>query len=88
MPVFAYQALQAGGGKTSGEIEALSRQDAFNRLRQQNLQPFQLAIKGAEAAAAAAAAGVSDSGENILSRQQVLRVDVAGRHAHHFLDRG
>ncbi|MFM8809612.1 MAG: type II secretion system F family protein, partial [Chthoniobacterales bacterium] len=71
MPVFAYQALQAGGGKTSGEIEALSRQDAFNRLRQQNLQPFQLAIKGAEAAAAAAA-GVSDSGENILSRQQVL----------------
>ncbi|MFM8657918.1 MAG: type II secretion system F family protein [Chthoniobacterales bacterium] len=71
MPVFAYQALQAGGGKTSGEIEALSRQDAFNRLRQQNLQPFQLAIKGAEAAAAAAA-GVSDSGDNILSRQQVL----------------
>jgi len=71
MPVFAYQALQAGGGKTSGEIEALSRQDAFNRLRQQNLQPFQLAMKGAEAAAAAAA-GVSDSGENILSRQQVL----------------
>jgi len=71
MPVFAYQALQAGGGKTSGEIEALSRQDAFNRLRQQNLQPFQLAMKGAEAAAAAAA-GVSDGGENILSRQQVL----------------
>jgi len=71
MPVFAYQALQAGGGKTSGEIEALSRQDAFNRLRQQNLQPFQLAMKGAEAAAAAAA-GVSDGGENFLSRQQVL----------------
>ena len=38
MPVFAYQALQPGGGKSSGEIEALSRQDAFNRLRQQNLQ--------------------------------------------------
>jgi len=71
MPVFAYQALQAGGGKTSGEIEALSRQDAFNRLRQQNLQPFQLAMKGAEAAAAAAA-GSPDSGENVLSRQQVL----------------
>ena len=71
MPVFAYQALQAGGGKTSGEIEALSRQDAFNRLRQQNLQPFQLAMKGAEAAAVAAA-GSTDSGENFLSRQQVL----------------
>ena len=71
MPVFAYQALQPGGGKSSGEIEALSRQDAFNRLRQQNLQPFQLAMKGAEAAAAAAA-GPSTSGENVLSRQQVL----------------
>ena len=70
MPVFAYQALQPGGGKASGEIEALSRQDAFNRLRQQNLQPFQLSMKGAEAAAAAA--GPSTSGENILSRQQVL----------------
>ena len=69
MPVFAYQALQPGGGKASGEIEALSRQDAFNRLRQQNLQPFQLSMKGAEAAAAAAP---STGGENILSRQQVL----------------
>jgi len=71
MPVFAYQALQPGGGKSSGEIEALSRQDAFNRLRQQNLQPFQLSMKGAEAAAAAAD-GPSTSGENVLSRQQVL----------------
>jgi type II secretory pathway component PulF len=70
MPVFAYQALQPGGGKTSGEIEALSRQDAFNRLRQQNLQPFQLALKGAEAAVASA--GSANEGENILSRQQVL----------------
>ncbi len=71
MPVFAYQALQPGGGKSSGEIEALSRQDAFNRLRQQNLQPFQLSMKGAEAAAAAAD-GPSTGGENVLSRQQVL----------------
>ena len=71
MPVFAYQALQPGGSKTSGEIEALSRQDAFNRLRRQNLQPFQLSIKGAEAAAASAA-GSPQRSENILSRQQVL----------------
>lgn len=45
MPFFVYQALQAGGGKTSGELEALSRQDAFSKLRQQNLQPFSLAAK-------------------------------------------
>ncbi len=55
MPLFVYQALQSGGGKISGELEALSRQDAFAKLRQQNLQPFSLAAKGAEAAAAAAA---------------------------------
>ena len=70
MPVFVYQALQAGGGKTTGEIEAVSRQDAFSKLRTQNLQPFSLAAKGAEAAASAAS--VSASGENILNRQQVL----------------
>lgn len=70
MPVFAYQALQQGGGKTSGEIEALSRQDAFNRLRRQNLQPFQLAPK--DAAAAARVESVVPAGEIILNRQQVL----------------
>jgi type II secretory pathway component PulF len=71
MPLFVYQALQAGGGKTSGELEAVSRQDAFNKLRQQNLQPFSLAAKGAEAAAAAAA-GAPASGDNTLNRAQVL----------------
>jgi len=70
MPVFVYQALQPGGGKTSGELEALSRQEAFNRLRQQNLQPFQLAPKGGEPSAASAAA--VPAGETILNRQQVL----------------
>jgi type II secretory pathway component PulF len=70
MPVFVYQALQVGGGKTTGEIEAVSRQDAFSKLRTQNLQPFSLAAKGAEAAASAASA--KSSGENILNRQQVL----------------
>ena len=70
MPVFVYQALQSGGGKTSGEVEAASRQDAFTKLRQQNLQPFSLAPKGEEQAAAGAPA--SSPGENILNRQQVL----------------
>jgi type II secretory pathway component PulF len=73
MPLFVYQALQSGGGKTSGEIEALSRQDAFAKLRQQNLQPFHLAAKGAEEAAAAAAKSqAKGSGSNLLNRQQVL----------------
>lgn len=71
MPVFVYSALQSGGGKTSGEIEALSRQDAFAKLRRQNLQPFKLAAKGAEAAAAADD-GKGEADSNVLTRQQVL----------------
>jgi len=71
MPVFVYQALQAGGVKTSGELDAVSRQDAFAKLRQLNLQPFSLAAKGAESSAAGSAQA-SASGENILNRQQVL----------------
>ena len=71
MPVFVYQALQAGGGKTSGELEAVSRQDAFAKLRQLNLQPFSLVAKGAESSTATSAKS-SGSGENILNRQQVL----------------
>jgi type II secretory pathway component PulF len=71
MPLFVYQALQSGGGKTAGEIEAVSRQDAFTKLRAQNLQPFSLAAKGAEAAGREdrEAAG---SGGHQLNRQQVL----------------
>ncbi len=72
MPLFVYQALQPGGAKTSGEIEAASRQDAFGKLRQQNLQPFSLAPKGAEDEAKPAAAGAAPAGANILNRQQVL----------------
>jgi type II secretory pathway component PulF len=71
MPVFVYQALQAGGGKTSGELEAASRQDAFGKLRQQNLQPFSLAAKGSEAAAKASPDDSSAGGHH-LSRSQVL----------------
>jgi type II secretory pathway component PulF len=70
MPVFVYQALQPGGGKASGEIEALSRQEAFSKLRTQNLQPFALAAKGSEGVSSADAP--ESSGENILNRQQVL----------------
>jgi hypothetical protein len=70
MPVFEYEALQAGGGKTSGELEASSRQEAFGKLRQQNLQPFKLAAKGAAAAAAAPGGGAPAT--NVLTRPQVL----------------
>lgn len=73
MPAFVYQAVQPGGAKTSGEIEAASRQEAFAKLRQQNLQPFALAPKGgAETARADDAARAATAGGNILNRSQVL----------------
>lgn len=73
MPFFVYQALQQGGAKTSGEIEAASRQEAFTKLRQQNMQPFSLAPKGGDGGARPAdAAGKAPAGGNILNRQQVL----------------
>jgi type II secretory pathway component PulF len=70
MPVFEYQALQAGGGRTSGRIEAATRQDAFSKLRRQNLQPFKLAAEGAAATVADAGAGAPAA--HLLSRPQVL----------------
>ncbi|MBU3664788.1 MAG: type II secretion system F family protein [Chthoniobacterales bacterium] len=70
MPHFVYQALQAGGGKVSGELEATSRQDAFAKLKQRNLQAFSLAAKGAEASSAKETTAAS--GENVLTRAQVL----------------
>lgn len=70
MPLFTYQALQAGGGKVSGELEAASRQDAFSKLRQRNMQPFSLAIKGA--ADALSKETIATSGEHVLTRAQVL----------------
>ena len=63
--------MQAGGGRLSGEIEALSRQDAFSKLRQQNLQPFHLKIKGAKVEDEDAESGGENGGHN-LSRPQVL----------------
>jgi type II secretory pathway component PulF len=69
MPLFVYQALQSGAGKTSGEIEASSRQDAFSQLRARGLQPFSLAVKGASEEKAGPS---GDAGGHLLNRQQVL----------------
>jgi type II secretory pathway component PulF len=69
MPAFLYQALSADGSKTSGELEALTRQEAFNKLRAQNLQPFSLTPKaGAESSPLPS----TPTGECLLNRQQVL----------------
>lgn len=71
MPAFHYQALSADGSKTSGELEALTRQEAFAKLRAQNLQPFSLTPKGGVVGGHAAAESTA-TGECVLNRQQVL----------------
>lgn len=71
MPAFQYQALAADGSKTSGELEALTRQEAFAKLRAQRLQPFSLTSKGA-AVGERSDAEATSSGECVLNRQQVL----------------
>lgn len=72
MPIFVYQALQTGGGKTSGEVEAVSRQEAFVKLRKQNLQPFSLTPKGDDGAVRPITARSAPAKNVILSRSQVL----------------
>ena len=78
MPVFLYQAVQAGGGRLSGEIEALSRQDAFSKLRQQNLQPFHLKIKGAKVEDEDAESGGENGGHNLSRPLSLSLVSLLG----------
>lgn len=72
MPVFVYQALQADGGKTSGEVEALSRREAFGKLRKQNLQPFSLALRDETRTTRTAKERIAPSKNITLTRVQVL----------------
>lgn len=44
MPVFRYEALTAGGEKSTGVVEAESQRDAKTKLRQQDLHPTRLAL--------------------------------------------
>jgi general secretion pathway protein F/type IV pilus assembly protein PilC len=53
MPDFAYDALTATGGRSQGVIEAASRRDALQRLRQRELRPVSVTEKPTESAAAA-----------------------------------
>jgi len=47
MPAFTYEAMVPGGGRTSGTLEAKSRQEALVQLSRQRLQPIRLQAAGA-----------------------------------------
>ena len=62
MAVYTYTALQRNGSKTSGELTANDRQDAFRRLDRNGLQPVSLAEKGSEPAPSSVPAKPGKSG--------------------------
>jgi type II secretory pathway component PulF len=45
MPAFTYEAIQRGGGRKRGEIDARSRADAYDKLERDHLQPLSLELK-------------------------------------------
>ena len=51
MPAFVYEAVQRGGGRKRGEIEARSRQEACDKLERANLQPLWLKPRSEKAQA-------------------------------------
>lgn len=48
MPAFTYEAVQRGGARKHGEIDARSRADACDKLERQHLQPLWLKAKSAQ----------------------------------------
>ncbi len=46
MPAFFYEAVQRGGGRKRGEIEARSRAEACDKLERDHLQPLWLKARG------------------------------------------
>ncbi len=46
MPAFTYEAVQRGGGRKRGEIEARSRAEACDKLERDHLQPLWLKARG------------------------------------------
>ncbi len=83
MPVFSYQALDGTGRRVEGRVEAGSRNEAFDRLARQRLQPLNLDETHAATAATASASHHTTSapaksaergpvGPVRLSRRQLL----------------
>lgn len=52
MPAFTYEAVQRGGGRKRGEIEARSRAEACDKLERDHLQPLWLKVKSESGTAA------------------------------------
>lgn len=73
MSLFAYQALRSNGEKVTGELQAQSRNEAYRKLDQQNLQPVSLRLKDDAGGSSRSPESVVISDESIrLSRSQII----------------
>jgi type IV pilus assembly protein PilC len=85
MPVFTFEAVDAKGKPTSGEIEAASEQDAVNKVRGKNLLPTKVMPKRAAGASSlggqrakrsfSLGAGVSSKDVTTFTRQFSTLID-------------
>ncbi|HWL54113.1 MAG TPA: type II secretion system F family protein [Chthoniobacteraceae bacterium] len=77
MPAYSYEAVERGGGRKQGEIEARSRAEACDKLERARLQPLWLRLKSAKETAPAAekmpeAASALPKGGFRLSAKEVM----------------
>ena len=75
MPAFSYEAIVPGGGRTTGVLEARTRQEALALLTRQRLQPVRLLQDGAapaSASASVAASGGGAGGNRTMTEAQVI----------------
>ncbi len=61
MPAYSYEAVQRGGGRTHGEVEARSRAEACDKLERDRLQPLWLKLKSAKGPEVSPVAGAPES---------------------------
>lgn len=79
MPAFSYEAVQRGGGRKRGEIEARSRAEACDRLERENLQPLWLKARSEKKSAEGGKKEHSPTGEALpkgghrLSARQIMQ---------------
>jgi type II secretory pathway component PulF len=73
MPAFSYEAIVPGGGRTTGVLEARTRQEALAQLTRQRLQPVRLLQEGAAVAApSGAVSGGGGGGNRAMTEAQVI----------------
>jgi len=73
MPAFSYEAIIPGGGRTTGVLEARTRQEALALLTRQRLQPIRLLQEGAvPTPASVATSGGGGGGNRTMTEAQVI----------------